>query len=323
MEVTGTANSLQLTVPFGISRGTKQSADTIVVAITANGQTGYGEAVPYARYRENPASSLKDIESLPGSFDRNSLLELLPAGAARNAADAALWDLEAKTSGKPVWQLAGLTDPKPLPMGYTVSLKSTPEMISDAEKHSGVRLIKIKLGGTDDANALRGIRKAAPEARLIVDANEGWSITQFSQIVETLVEARVELVEQPVESKFDNELADVQCPIPLCADESFQPGADPGDLADAYGFVNIKLDKSGGLTKALADLASARQLGLGVMVGCMVGSSLSIAPAFLLAQLADYSDLDGFFSIAEDHEHPMTLEAGFVTAPQKLWGYPN
>ena len=323
METLAGVCSLPLTVAFGISRGTKTSAELLRVSVKARGKTGHGEAVPYARYGESPQTSLEEIIGLPKSYDRASLLELLPAGSARNAVDAALWDLESKISGKAVWELAGLGEPKPLPMGYTVSLKSTSEMVSDANKHSDVGLLKIKLGGEDDANVVREIRKVAPSSRLIVDANEGWTLEQFSQMIETLITAEIELVEQPVASQFDAELAGMACPIPLCADESFLPGSIPSDLGPAYSYVNIKLDKSGGLTKALQDLQSARELGLGVMVGCMVGSSLAIAPASLLAQLADYSDLDGFLSLAEDHEHSMLVKDGFISAPHKLWGHPN
>lgn len=323
MTVQAMAKSLRFIKPFGISRETKTSAEVIRAAITRDGITGFGEAVPYSRYGETTAGSIAQIMTLPAEFDRQDLLGLLPQGATRNALDAALWDLESKEAGVPVWKLAGFEKPVPLPMGYTVSLKDTETMTSDAKEHADVALIKIKLGGTDDAKVVAQIRQTAPEARLIVDVNEGWSISQFEKMIPILVAAEVELVEQPLPSDQDGQLADLGCPIPLCADESYAPGSSLAEISDAYSFLNIKLDKSGGLTSAIQDFNQAVKLGMGVMVGCMVGSSLSIAPAFLLAQRAKYSDLHGFLNIESDTQYPMFQHLGMVAAPESLWGYPT
>jgi L-alanine-DL-glutamate epimerase-like enolase superfamily enzyme len=322
MKVKARQESLRLLKPFGISRGTKLSAEVIRVSISKDGITGFGEAVPYPRYGETTANSISQIIALPAEFDRKALVELLPAGASRNALDAALWDLESKEAGIPVWRLAGFESPVPLPMGYTVSLKHADEMTSDAEAHSEAPLLKIKLGGDDDAQIVSRIRQAAPMARLIVDANEGWSISQFEKMIPFLLGAGVEMVEQPLPSSQDHMLAGLGCPIPLCADESYEPGSSLTELSDAYSVVNLKLDKSGGLTSAIKELKRAGELGIGVMVGCMVGSSLSMAPAFLLAQRAKYSDLDGFLNIESDTPHPIIQDRGTVLAPEALWGYP-
>jgi len=323
MKIEAKAHFLPLLKPFGISRGTKTSAEVIRVRLSSRDKTGFGEAVPYSRYQETIQSCLNQISSLPSEIDRMSLIELLPPGAARNAVDAALWDLEARITNQAVWQLAGFREPAALPMGYTITLDTRANMVRDALAHKSLELIKIKLGGNEDVAVITEIRKVLPAARLIIDANEGWSILEFQAMIPVLVAARVELIEQPVPSTQDKHLEQLFCPIPLCADESFEPGASLRGLSAAYGFVNIKLDKSGGLTHAIAELEEARGLGLGVMVGCMVGSSLSMAPAYLLAQKAQYSDLDGFLSIASDMPHPMQQEKGLLSAPKALWGYPG
>ena len=322
MKVKAIAKSMRLIKPFGISRGTKTSAEVIQTSITRDGVTGFGEAVPYFRYGETTDTSLAQISSLPAEFDRQDLLGLLPQGASRNALDAALWDLESKEAGVPVWELAGFQRPVPRAMSYTVSLRGIGEMTSDAKEHANIPLIKVKLGGPDDAKVVAEIRQVAPNARLIVDVNEGWDISQFEKIIPVLVAAQVELVEQPLPSNQDDQLAKLACPIPLCADESYAPGSSIADLSEAYSFLNIKLDKSGGLTRSIQVFNQAIMLDMGVMVGCMISSSLSIAPAFLLAQRANYSDLDGFLSIANDHENPMRVQDGFLTSPEELWGYP-
>lgn len=321
MEIELKSETFRLRTPFGISRGTKTEAEVIEVSLTKDGKTGIGEAVPYARYGESVAGCLEQISQLPIEFDRHQLLDLLPAGAARNAVDLALWDLEAKLTGEPVWSLAGLSKPKPLPFGYTVSLKSVAEMADAAKENSNAEFLKIKLGGTDDAEALLAIRAAAPNSRLLVDVNEGWNLNQLQQLIPVLQECGVELVEQPLPASENELLASADVGIPLCADESNQGGSSLAELAKNFQVVNVKLDKTGGLTAALAEVQKARELGLGIMVGCMVSSSLAIAPAFLLGQLADYTDLDGFASLAEDRKHPMQLSDGKVSAPEALWGY--
>lgn len=312
-----------LSTPFGISRGVKTQAEVIEVSITKDGKIGMGEAVPYARYGESVAGCLEQISGLPKEFDREQLMNLLPAGAARNAVDLALWDLEAKLQARPVWSLAGLPEPRPLPFGYTVSLASVAEMAAAAEKNSTVEFLKVKLGGDNDAEALRAIRAAAPESRLLVDVNEGWTLEQLTQLVPVLRECEVELLEQPLAASDNELLASADVGIPICADESNQGGRSLIELAKNCQVVNIKLDKSGGLTAALAEIELARSVGLKVMVGCMVSSSLAIAPAYLLGQLADYSDLDGFASLAQDRTNQMQISNGRVSAPEALWGYPN
>ncbi|HEY7854410.1 MAG TPA: dipeptide epimerase [Aquiluna sp.] len=313
--------SYRLATPFAISRGIKTHADVIQVEIRASDFVGRGEAVPYSRYAESVASCMEQIEQLPDRVYRSELQELLPAGAARNAVDLALLDLEAKQTGKPVWQLLGLPMPEPLTMGGTISLGSSEQMGMAAKKLKDLGLIKVKLGGVRDEERIAAVREAAPESRLLVDANEGWSIAEFDRLLPFLIQANVELIEQPCPASVDSELAGLNSPILLCADESFQGDAGIGEIREIFDFVNIKLDKSGGLTSGLQEVRNARSAGLGVMVGCMVSSSLGIAPAFLLAQLADYSDLDGFTSVEKDEQNGMAVRSGMLSAPESLWGY--
>lgn len=322
MKLTATALDFRLARPFGISRGAKTEAKVIEVQAELDGHVGRGEAVPYGRYGETVESCLKQLQMLPEDINRESLLELLPAGAARNAADLAIWDLEAKISGMPVWELAGLVSPTPIPFGYTISLSSVEEMAEDAAEHSDVAVLKIKLGSEEDADKLYAIRQAAPNARLLIDVNEGWSPKQLEQMLPVIVDCKVELLEQPLPAGMETELSLVKGMVPLCADESNQGAANLEQLARNFDFVNVKLDKSGGLTAALNQISKARELGLGVMVGCMVSSSLGIAPAFLLAQLADYTDLDGFISLAEDRPNGMVVEGGKLTMSPGFWGEP-
>lgn len=312
--------SFELTKPFGISRGQKTTADVVRVEIHKDGLVGRGEGVPYPRYGDTAEMALKQIESLPQEFERESLKSLLPRGSARNAVDAALWDIETKATGQSVSSILGLDPMASLPMGYTISLASAKDMIADAVEHSQAELIKIKLGSSHDKEALLGIRNAAPNARLIVDVNEGWDLSTFKAMLPVLEEAAVELLEQPLPTEMDEQLEELDCSIPLCADESNYPGRPIEDIARIFSFVNIKLDKSGGLTSALEEVTGARQANLGVMVGCMVSSSLGIAPAFIAAQNADYSDLDGFMTIANDEVPGMVVEDGRLSLPSGLWG---
>ena len=319
MKVSASAVEFDLTKPFGISRGQKTTANVLQAEISQGAFSGRGEGVPYQRYADTSDLAITQIRELPAEFSRQDLRYLLPAGSARNALDAALWELECKTSGQSIWSAVGLHAHRALSLGYTVSLRDTAEMIQDAQRNSRYELIKIKLGGPDDKAVMRGIKEVAPHSRLIVDVNEGWSLEELDLMVPVLVDCGVELLEQPLPAELDAELKNMSIPIPLCADESFHPNSKIWDLSLAFDCVNIKLDKSGGLTTAIQDLAAAREAGLKVMVGCMVSSSLAIAPAFILAQQADYWDLDGFLSIATDRSPSMRVENGAVDLPVGLW----
>ncbi len=312
--------------PFAIARGTRTEAATLVVEIARNGVTGRGESVPYARLGETPDSALAVLSNIRAQdmpSDREELQRRMPAGSARNALDCAFWDLEAKASGTPVWKLAGLPEPKPLVTAYTISLDSPEAMGRQAEEAASRPLLKVKLGGDADREAerIRAVAKRAPKARLVVDANEGWSLDTLRGMIPVLADAGVELLEQPLPEGAEPQLETLQSPIPLCADESCRTRGDLDRVEGAYGFVNVKLDKAGGLTEALALNAEARRRGLGVFVGCMMGGSLSTAPAFLLAASADYVDLDGPLYLAKDREGGFRAE-GSVLHPAEagFWG---
>lgn len=306
---------------FTISRGSRTEAKVLSVKISRGGVEGRGECVPYARYNETAASVSAQIESLPEAFDRQDLYELLPAGAARNAVDCALWDLEAKQSGLRVWQLAGLTAPGPEITAYTLSLDSPENMRAQAAEHAHRPLLKIKLGTPDDMPRLEAVRAGAPRPDIIVDANEGWSAEVYADLAPHLLRLGVKLVEQPLPAADDDALLGLQRPVPVCADESAHDRASLKHLAGKYDVVNIKLDKTGGLTEALALKRDALAQGFEVMVGCMVGSSLAMAPATLVAQGALITDLDGPLLLAEDRAHPLHFDAAGVHPPSAaLWG---
>ena len=306
---------------FTISRGSRTEAKVLSVKISRGGVEGRGECVPYARYNETAASVSAQIESLPEAFDRQGLYELLPAGAARNAVDCALWDLEAKQSGRRVWQLAGLPTPGPEITAYTLSLDSPENMRAQAAEHAHRPLLKIKLGTPDDMPRLEAVRAGAPHPDIIVDANEGWSAEVYADLAPHLLRLGVKLVEQPLPAADDDALLGLQRPVPVCADESAHDRASLKHLAGKYDVVNIKLDKTGGLTEALALKREALAQGFEVMVGCMVGSSLAMAPATLVAQGALITDLDGPLLLAEDRAHPLHFDAAGVHPPTAaLWG---
>ena len=306
---------------FTISRGSRTEAKVLSVKISRGGVEGWGECVPYARYNETAASVSAQIESLPEAFDRQGLYELLPAGAARNAVDCALWDLEAKQSGQRVWQLAGLPAPGPEITAYTLSLDSPENMRAQAAEHAHRPLLKIKLGTPNDMPRLEAVRAGAPRPDIIVDANEGWSAEVYADLAPHLLRLGVKLVEQPLPAADDDALLGLQRPVPVCADESAHDRASLKHLAGKYDVVNIKLDKTGGLTEALALKREALEQGFEVMVGCMVGSSLAMAPATLVAQGALITDLDGPLLLAEDRAHPLQFDAAGVHPPTAaLWG---
>jgi L-alanine-DL-glutamate epimerase-like enolase superfamily enzyme len=277
--------------------------------------------VPYARYGETLESVIAEVEGLDLPLDRAALREALPAGAARNAVDCALWDLEAKRAGRRVWEMAGLAAPGPEITAFTLSLDEPEAMEAAARRHAHRPLLKIKLGTPDDMPRLEAVRRGAPEARIIVDANEGWSAQVYADLAPHLQRLGVALVEQPLPAGEDEALRGMARPVPVCADESCHDrGSLPG-LAGKYDVVNIKLDKTGGLTEALALRQAARQAGFGVMVGCMVGSSLAMAPAVLVAQGAQVTDLDGPLLLAEDRRAALRFDAAGVHPPEAaLWG---
>jgi L-Ala-D/L-Glu epimerase len=321
MRITVRREAFPLRRAFTISRGSRTEAAVLGVTVEEGGATGRGECVPYARYGETLDSVEAQIAGLPEAFDRDTLQGLLPPGAARNAVDCALWDLEAKRRGVPVWRLAGLPEPGPLVTAFTLSLEAPEAMRAQAEANADRPLLKVKLGGTDDVARLEAVREGAPGARLIVDANEGWTPDAYRQIVPALVRLGVALVEQPFPAGEDAALGELDRPVPVCADESCHDRASLTGLRGRYDMVNIKLDKAGGLTEALALREAARAEGLGIMVGCMVGSSLAMAPAVLVAQGAAVVDLDGPLLLARDRDPPMDYdERGVHPAPRALWG---
>ena len=321
MHIKVTKDVFQLSEIFTISRGSRTQAHVLTVALKSNNVTGYGECVPYKRYRETLDSVTEQITQMPKEFTRAGLYDLLPAGAARNAVDCALWDLSAKTSGKRVWELAGLQPPGPEKTAYTLSLADPEEMRAQAKKNRFRPILKIKLGTSDDIPRLEAVRAGAPKSDIIIDANEGWSIETYSEMIPHLLRLDVKLVEQPLPASEDDALLGMERPIPVCADESCHDRTSLPKLADKYDVVNIKLDKTGGLTEALELRKQAESLGFKIMVGCMVGSSLAMAPATLVAQGALITDLDGPLLLAEDRPVPLTFDINGVHPPESaLWG---
>lgn len=308
---------------FTISRGSKTEAVVVVAEICRDGLTGRGECVPYPRYGETPEMTANAIHSVGHwtSLTREGLQERMQSGAARNALDCALWDLEAKQAKQRVWELAGLPAPKPLTTAYTISL-GTPEEMAQATREAAHRpLLKIKLGGEGDETRIAAVRRAAPETTLIVDANEAWSNVNLQRNLDACAEAGVALVEQPLPAGQDAALERIVRPIPVCADESAHATASLKELEGRYDAVNIKLDKTGGLTEALAMSHKAERLGLRVMVGCMVATSLAMAPALIVAQPAFIVDLDGPLLLAKDREHALRYDGSTVYPPDAaLWG---
>lgn len=321
MQLTVTPDVFKLARVFTISRGSRSEAKVLTVRVTDGNHTGWGECVPYARYDETLESVRREVEGLPGEFTRAGLYDLLPAGAARNAVDCALWDLEAKQSGKRVWELAGLPAPKPEITAYTLSLDTPDAMRAQAAQNAHRPLLKIKLGTPDDMPRLEAVRAGAPKSRIIIDANEGWSAAVYADLAPHLVRLGVRLVEQPLPAGEDEALIGMARPVPVCADESCHDRASLPALRGKYDVVNIKLDKTGGLTEALALRDAALAEGFQVMVGCMVGSSLAMAPATLVAQGAMVTDLDGPLLLAEDRADAMYYDDAGVHPPSAaLWG---
>jgi L-alanine-DL-glutamate epimerase-like enolase superfamily enzyme len=307
---------------FVIARGAKREATVVVAQVSDGTVAGRGECVPYARYGETVAGVRDAILGLRGALrDRASLLRQMPAGAARNALDCALWDYEAKRSGTSAAQLAGLAPLGPMTTAYTISLDDAEAMaVKAAAAARTMPLLKLKLGGAGDAARLRQVRAACPHARLIADANEAWAPELLPSLLAVAAETGVELIEQPLPAGADAALAGPRL-VPVCADESLHDRAGLDALIGRYDAVNIKLDKAGGLTEALALAAEARARGFRIMVGCMVSTSLAMAPALLLAQGADWVDLDGPLLLARDREPALHYEGALVHPPApQLWG---
>lgn len=321
MQIEVTADVFLLAQVFTISRGSRTEAKVLTVRVSDGGAVGMGECVPYARYGETLETVTAQIESLPADVTRAGLYDLLPAGAARNAVDCALWDLEAKQTGTSVRELAGLGPLGPEITAYTLSLDTPEKMRAQAAKNAHRPLLKIKLGTRDDMPRLVAVRAGAPDSTIIVDANEGWSAQVYADLAPHLVRLGVALVEQPLPAGEDEALIGMARPVPVCADESCHDRGSLPALRGKYDVVNIKLDKTGGLTEALALREAALAEGYDVMVGCMVGSSLAMAPAVLVAQGMPYVDLDGPLLLAEDRETPLKFDAAGVHPPlPALWG---
>ncbi|MEM7630640.1 MAG: N-acetyl-D-Glu racemase DgcA [Pseudomonadota bacterium] len=307
---------------FRIARGARTEAQVVTVSVSDGAHRGWGECVPYARYGETLETVTAQIEAVPRDVTRARLQDLLPPGAARNALDCALWDLEAKQAERRVWELAGLPAPVPEITAYTLSLDSPEAMRAQAAEHAHRPLLKTKLGGgEEDIARIEAVRAGAPTARIIVDANEGWTPDLYIALAPVLVQLGVEMVEQPLPAGADDALLELERVLPVCADESCHDRASLPALAGKYDMVNIKLDKAGGLTEALALRAAARDAGYSVMVGCMVGSSLAMAPAVLLAQGASVVDLDGPLLLAADRIPALRYDdAGVHPSAPALWG---
>lgn len=322
MEITVTPDIFKLAQVFTIARGSRTEAKVLTVRISDKGVTGWGECVPYARYGETLESVTDQINGLSGSFDRETLLDMLPAGAARNAVDCALWDLQAKQAGKRVWELAGLPAPKPEITAYTLSLDTPEKMQVQAAENAFRPLLKTKLGGgEEDVARIEAVRRGAKDARIIVDANEGWTPELYQTLAPVLVRLGVEMVEQPLPAGADDPLLELERVLPVCADESCHDSASLPHLAGKYDMANIKLDKTGGLTEALRLRDASLAAGYKVMVGCMVGSSLAMAPATLVAQGAAVTDLDGPLLLAQDRPEPLFFDESGVHGPSVgLWG---
>lgn len=316
---------LPLERPFRISRGVKTVAEVVTVEVRRGDAVGRGEAVPYARYGETPQSVLAQLmaatPALSQPVSRMELATLLPPGAARNAVDCALWDLDSALTGRSVGEVTGWGQPGPVVTALTVSLDTADKMAAAAAEIADVPLIKVKVDANDPAAAIRAVRQAAPAARLIIDPNESWDMSLLERLQPFLEEMQVSFVEQPLPAGEDACLAGFRPRVPVCADESCHTAEDLDVLADRYGVVNIKLDKTGGLTGAIDLLSAARARNLGVMVGCMVSSSLSIAPALHVAARADYADLDGPVWLAQDRPGGVRVEGGVMAPPAPgFWG---
>lgn len=310
---------------FTISRGSKTEAVVVVVELNDGLRRGRGECVPYARYGETVDGVIAGIEAMSdrigAGIDRHTLLDAMPAGAARNALDCALWDLEAKRTGKPAWARTGLDQPRAATTAYTLSLDTAEKMGGAAAANAHRPLLKLKLAGTGDLERVAAVRAGAPKSELIVDANEGWTADHYREFAPRLAELGVVLIEQPLPAADDAGLMGLERPVPVCADEACHDTATLDKLVGKYDLINIKLDKTGGLTEALRLRAAAEAKGLGIMIGCMVGTSLAMAPGMLLAQGARFVDLDAPLLLDRDRQPGLRYEGSTVYPPlPALWG---
>jgi len=315
----------KLAETFTISRGSRTEAKVLTVELRDGPHRGYGECVPYARYNETLASVTEQIHSSAQALRNNptpeQLLNILPAGAARNAVDCALWDLLAKREQKPVWQLMQLDAPRSVTTVYTLSLAEPEVMHRKAIEHAARPILKLKLGGEGDLERLRAVRAGAPNTKIVVDANEGWTEQTYLELAPVLLELGVAMVEQPLPAAADDALLNLDRTLPVCADESCHDTSTLASLQGKYDMVNIKLDKTGGLTEAMRVKQQAVSAGFDLMVGCMVGSSLAMAPGMLVAQGVGLVDLDGPLLLAEDREVPLVFQGSVIEPPDaRLWG---
>lgn len=319
------AESWPIRGTFSISRGSKTQADVVLVELNDNQYRGRGECVPYPRYGESVEQVIALIEDLredlKNGLDRQTLQSHMPAGAARNAVDCAFWDLQAKQQGKRAWQLAGIDELKPLTTAYTLSLDDPSAMRQNAAENKSMPLLKLKLAGSGDLARVQAVRKGSPSARIIIDANEGWTTQTYNELVSDLQQLGVEMIEQPFPAGNDAELSTLKRAIPICADESCHDANSLDDIIGKYDMVNIKLDKTGGLTEALKLASAAQKNGLGIMTGCMVSTSLAMAPAMVVAQQASIVDLDGPLLLAKDRPHSLIINDAIMQSPtSELWG---
>src|SRR5689334_12103195 len=309
---------------FRISRGSRTDARIIVVTISDGQFTGRGEGVPIRRYKQTPDSVLAQIETIKQetNLNRQTLQNLLPPGAARNAIDCALWDLEAKRLGKRAWELAGIPTEPEVVTSFTISLNSPEKMGRAAAGHATAPILKLKLGGDDlDLPRVEAVRRAAPGARLLIDANESWSPEHYRHVTPKFKTLAVELIEQPFPADADDVLETLDHPVPVCADESCHTSGDLSRMKGRYDVINVKLDKTGGLNEGLCLCEKARADGFKLLIGCMVGTSLGMAPPRLLASNADFADLDGPLLLARDQDHPLQYINFKIKLPSvELWG---
>ena len=325
MKITATEEVWPLKGSFSISRGSKTSVHVVVATIKDGQATGVGEAVPYPRYNQDVEQTLATIQNLADQYandlNRSLLREIHPPDAARNALDCALWDLEAKRTKLPAWKIAHLPEPEPTIGAYSLSLDSPEQLAQNAKAFSHFPLLKIKLGREQVVESVAAVRQVCPHTRIIVDANEAWDAKMLAQILPELCELKVEMIEQPLPADDDSGLEQMDCKIPLCADESFHSAEDLDRLANRYQIFNIKLDKTGGLTEAIELAKAVKQAGKEVMVGSMMATSLGLAPALLLAQQAAYVDLDSSVWLKKDRPHGIDFSDGILQpANPKLWG---
>ena len=306
---------------FTISRGSRTEAEVVSVKVSKDGFTGYGECVPYKRYNETVKSVIDQITNLNQVNNRYELEQNLPPGAARNALDCAFWDLEAKLNNTSVADLINLSI-SPVITSFTLSLDTSEKMGQEAQLNSHLPILKIKLGGGNkDLERIKSVRKFAPQSDIIVDANEGWSLDEYNYLMPHFVEAKIKMIEQPFPSQSDGELKNINRPIPICADESCHDTSSLEKCIGKYDVINIKLDKTGGLTEALKLKKNAELHNFDIMVGCMVGSSLAMAPAIYVAQNVKWVDLDGPLLLSEDRKNPLKYSNSKIHPPLKdLWG---